>query len=53
LLAAHSARVVVADLDDERGRTVADEVGGRFVHTDVTRTGDVIAATEAAAASRR
>lgn len=30
------ARVVVADLDAERGKAVAGEVGGHFVHTDVT-----------------
>jgi len=35
-LAAGGARVVIADLDIERGEAVAAEVGGVFVHTDVT-----------------
>ena len=30
------AAVVVADLADERGEQVAEEVGGRYVHCDVT-----------------
>jgi NAD(P)-dependent dehydrogenase (short-subunit alcohol dehydrogenase family) len=34
--AEEGARVVVADLDDERGPVVAEEVGGRYVHCDVT-----------------
>jgi NAD(P)-dependent dehydrogenase (short-subunit alcohol dehydrogenase family) len=34
--AGEGARVVVADLDDERGAAVAEEVGGRYVHCDVT-----------------
>jgi NAD(P)-dependent dehydrogenase (short-subunit alcohol dehydrogenase family) len=34
--ATEGARVVVADVDDERGATVAQEVDGRFVHCDVT-----------------
>jgi NAD(P)-dependent dehydrogenase (short-subunit alcohol dehydrogenase family) len=34
--AEEGARVVVADLDDERGPGVAEEVGGRYVHCDVT-----------------
>ncbi|HET6652806.1 MAG TPA: 3-oxoacyl-ACP reductase [Nocardioides sp.] len=34
--AEEGARVVVADLDDERGSQVAEEVGGRYVHCDVT-----------------
>ena len=34
--AGEGARVVVADLDDERGGEVAAEVGGRYVHCDVT-----------------
>ena len=35
-LAAAGARVVVADLQDDAGRTVAESVGGHFVHLDVT-----------------
>ncbi len=34
-LAAGGAHVVLADIDDARGQEVADELGGRFVHTDV------------------
>ncbi|WP_447646215.1 SDR family NAD(P)-dependent oxidoreductase [Nocardioides zeae] len=35
-LAAAGATVVVADLQDDAGRAVADSVGGVFVHVDVT-----------------
>ena len=35
-LAAEGARIVAADLDEEAGRAVAEEVGGTFVRTDVT-----------------
>jgi NAD(P)-dependent dehydrogenase (short-subunit alcohol dehydrogenase family) len=34
--AEEGARVVVADLDDARGAEVESEVGGRYVHCDVT-----------------
>ncbi|SFS64287.1 3-oxoacyl-ACP reductase [Saccharopolyspora flava] len=34
--AAEGARVVIADLDAETGERAAEEVGGMFVHTDVT-----------------
>lgn len=34
--AQEGANVVVADIDDARGAEVADEVGGLFVHTEVT-----------------
>ncbi len=42
-LVARGARVVVTDIDDERGADVADELGDRAVyqHTDVCREGDV------------
>ncbi len=49
-LSARGARVVVVDLNDERGRAIADEVGGAYAHCDVTETPQVIAAVEAAAA---
>lgn len=49
-LSARGARVVVVDLNDERGRAIADEVGGAYAHCDVTDTPQVIAAVEAAAA---
>ena len=48
-LAQHGARVVVADLDEDKGSAVAEEVGGVFVRVDVTRTEDLVAAVDAAA----
>ncbi|HXZ61792.1 MAG TPA: SDR family NAD(P)-dependent oxidoreductase [Acidimicrobiales bacterium] len=45
-LAGRGARVVLADLDVARGQALADELGGRFVHTDVA---DPAASTEAVA----
>jgi len=47
-LARRGARVVVADITEDKGKAVADEVGGLFAHVDVTRTADIIAATELA-----
>ncbi|MBC6447432.1 3-oxoacyl-ACP reductase [Actinokineospora xionganensis] len=35
-LAAEGATIVVADVSDAAGKAVAEEVGGLFVHTDVT-----------------
>ena len=40
MLAAAGATVVVADLQDERGASVAAEIGGRFVHCDVSQEAD-------------
>ena len=40
-LAAEGAAVVVADLDDEAGKVAAEEVGGQFVHCDVTSDEDI------------
>jgi NAD(P)-dependent dehydrogenase (short-subunit alcohol dehydrogenase family) len=34
--AEEGARVVVADIDDAKGKQVADEIGGLYVHTEVT-----------------
>jgi len=48
--AAEGAHVVVADLADDAGAAVADEVGGLYVHADVTSPGDVAAMYEAAIA---
>jgi NAD(P)-dependent dehydrogenase (short-subunit alcohol dehydrogenase family) len=48
LLAARGAKVLVADLQDDKGERVAKEVEGSFVHTDVTAEADVIAAVEGA-----
>lgn len=48
LLAAKGAKVVIADIQDEKGRALADDLGGTFVHTDVTCETDGIAAVDAA-----
>ena len=48
LLTKRGARVVVLDMNDEKGEALAGEVGGVFVHADVTRTDEVIGAVEAA-----
>jgi NAD(P)-dependent dehydrogenase (short-subunit alcohol dehydrogenase family) len=48
LLAKRGARVVVLDMNDEKGEALAKEVGGVFVHADVTKTDEVIGAVEAA-----
>lgn len=50
-LAAHGATVVVADLNEERGKLVADETGGVFVKTDVSDEQQVQAAVDAAVAT--
>ncbi|RFS83587.1 SDR family oxidoreductase [Actinomadura spongiicola] len=47
-LAAEGVKVVVADLNEDRGKSIADEVGGVFVRTDVTDEGQVHAAVRAA-----
>ncbi len=39
-LAAGGHRVVIADLNSEAGRAAADQVGGRFIHTDVASPAD-------------
>ncbi len=49
-LAARGVSVVVADLSDDKGLAVASEIGGTYVHCDVTNTEQVIAAVEAAKA---
>jgi NAD(P)-dependent dehydrogenase (short-subunit alcohol dehydrogenase family) len=48
-LAAAGARVVVADLNEQAGQALADEVDGTFVRVDVTDTAQVLAAVEQAA----
>jgi NAD(P)-dependent dehydrogenase (short-subunit alcohol dehydrogenase family) len=48
LLAKRGARVVVLDMNDDRGEALAKDVGGVFVHADVTKPDEVIAAVEAA-----
>jgi NAD(P)-dependent dehydrogenase (short-subunit alcohol dehydrogenase family) len=41
-------RVVVADLQEEKGSALAEEIGGAFVKVDVTKTADIVAAVEKA-----
>jgi NAD(P)-dependent dehydrogenase (short-subunit alcohol dehydrogenase family) len=50
-LAAHGATVVIADLNEERGKSIADELGGVFARTDVTDDEQVQAAVDAAVAT--
>ncbi len=50
-LAAAGCRVVVADLNEERGKAVADTIGGLFVRTDVSDEESVQAAVDAAASA--
>jgi len=47
-LAAKGATVVVADLNEEKGSAIAEEVGGAFVKVDVTSTDDLKAAVDKA-----
>jgi NAD(P)-dependent dehydrogenase (short-subunit alcohol dehydrogenase family) len=47
-LAAKGAKVVIADLNDEKGNALATEIGGAFCHVDVTNVDEVIAAAETA-----
>lgn len=49
-LAAAGVTVVIADLNEERGKAIAGELGGQFVKTDVSDEAAVTAAVEAAAA---
>jgi NAD(P)-dependent dehydrogenase (short-subunit alcohol dehydrogenase family) len=50
-LAAAGCRVLVADLNEDQGRAVAEAVGGEFVSTDVSDEQSVQAAVDAAAAA--
>ncbi len=47
-LAARGAKVVVLDLQDEKGKAVAESIGGEYVRADVSDPDQVIAAVEAA-----
>ena len=47
-LAAAGATVTIADLNEERGKAVATEIGGVFVQTDVSDEASVAAAVAAA-----
>jgi NAD(P)-dependent dehydrogenase (short-subunit alcohol dehydrogenase family) len=48
LLAAKGAKVVVADLQEEKGTALANEIGGAFCKVDVTKTDDIVGAVEMA-----
>jgi NAD(P)-dependent dehydrogenase (short-subunit alcohol dehydrogenase family) len=48
-LAARGARVVVADLQNDRGAQLAEDIGGTFVTVDVTKTEQIEAAVNKAA----
>jgi NAD(P)-dependent dehydrogenase (short-subunit alcohol dehydrogenase family) len=48
LLAQAGAGVVVSDVQDEKGEALAKEIGGVFVHTDVTDTDSIISAVDTA-----
>jgi NAD(P)-dependent dehydrogenase (short-subunit alcohol dehydrogenase family) len=47
-LAARGALVVIADLQDDKGKALADEIGGSFAHVDVTNTDEIVDAVEMA-----
>ena len=47
-LAGRGAKVVIADLQDDKGNALATEIGGAFAHVDVGNPDDVIAAIELA-----
>ncbi len=47
-LAADGVKIVVVDLQDDLGDVVADQVGGAYVHADVTNPEQVQAAVDAA-----
>jgi NAD(P)-dependent dehydrogenase (short-subunit alcohol dehydrogenase family) len=49
-LAARGAKVVVADLNAEKGEALAKEIGGAFASVDVTDTAQIQAAVEQAVA---
>ncbi|MBS7780334.1 3-hydroxyacyl-CoA dehydrogenase [Acidovorax sp. CCYZU-2555] len=48
MLAAKGGKVVIADMQDEKGRAVAQEIGGAFVHCDVSNEADAQAAVDQA-----
>jgi NAD(P)-dependent dehydrogenase (short-subunit alcohol dehydrogenase family) len=51
MLAAHGAKVIVADMQAERGAAVAQEIGGVFVKCDVSNEADGQAVVAAAVAA--
>jgi NAD(P)-dependent dehydrogenase (short-subunit alcohol dehydrogenase family) len=48
LLSARGAKVVIADLQEEKGSELASELGGAFAKVDVTNTDDIVNAVEMA-----
>jgi NAD(P)-dependent dehydrogenase (short-subunit alcohol dehydrogenase family) len=48
LLASKGAKVVVADLQEDKGNELATQIGGSFCKVDVTKTDDIINAVEMA-----
>ena len=48
MLAKKGAKVVIADLQADKGEALAKEIGGAFCKVDVTNTQDIINATEMA-----
>ena len=48
MLAERGAKVVIADLQEDKGNALADEIGGAFAKVDVTNTDDIINAVEMA-----
>ena len=48
-LAERGAQVTIADLNEEKGKAVAGEIGGAFVKADVTKPDEVEAAVGQAA----
>ena len=48
LLAARGAKVVIADLQEDKGNALADEIGGAFAKVDVTKTEQIIDAVDMA-----
>jgi NAD(P)-dependent dehydrogenase (short-subunit alcohol dehydrogenase family) len=49
-LAARGAKVVILDLQDDKGKAVAESIGGTYVRADVAEPDQVIAAVQAAEA---
>lgn len=50
LLAEHGAHVVIADVLDDVGETLAESIGGRYIHCDVSKESDVERAVQLALA---
>ena len=48
LLASRGAKVVIADLQEDKGTALAEKIGGAFCKVDVTKTDDIVEAVEMA-----